>query len=54
MNRCVCKKGVFTGSSHKVVNSEGFFACSLVKNILLLIPLMDISGAGIGLEEAML
>lgn len=54
MNRCVCKKGVFTGSSHKVVNSEGFFACSSVENILLLILLRDVSDAGIGLEEAML
>lgn len=55
MKWCVCKKGIFTSSSHRVVNSEAFFFPEdLVENILFSVLRMEIFGGGIGLEKAML
>lgn len=55
MKWCVCEKGIFTSSSHRVVNSEAFFSpADLVENVLFSILLMEIFGGSTGLEKAML
>lgn len=47
MKECVCERGIFTSSSHKVVNTEDccwffFLPVDLSENILLFIQIVEI------------